>query len=184
MAWTVTFALLGALLFSIIMAPVLTSFVFRKGVHAWENPVVKWITARYEQTLEWIIVRRRVILFSSILIFGLTAYLAFGGIIGSEFLPHLDEGSIWARGTLAPSVGPSTGGEVMDQARLIFAGFPEVTKVVSQVGRSDDGTDATGFFNTEYFVDLKPRSEWRPQFRGRKELLIDAMDKEVEKIPR
>jgi cobalt-zinc-cadmium resistance protein CzcA len=183
MAWTVTFALLGALLFSIIMAPVLTSFVFRKGVHAWENPVVKWITARYEQTLEWIIVRRRVVLFSSIMIFGLTAYLAFGGIIGSEFLPHLDEGSIWARGTLAPSVGPSTGGEVMDQARLIFAGFPEVTKVVSQVGRSDDGTDATGFFNTEYFVDLKPRSEWRPQFRGRKELLIDAMDKEVEKIP-
>src|SRR6516164_157448 len=108
MAWTVTFALLGALVFSIIMAPVLTSFVFRKGVHAWENPVVKWITARYEQTLEWIIVRRRVVLFSSIAIFALTAYLAFGGIIGSEFLPHLDEGSIWARGTLSPSVGPTT----------------------------------------------------------------------------
>jgi len=183
MAWTVTFALLGALLFSIIMAPVLSAYVFRKGVHAWENPVVKWITARYERTLEWIIVRRRVVLVSSLVIFGLTAYLAFGGMIGSEFLPHLDEGSIWARGTLAPSVGPSTGGQVMDQARLIFASFPEVTKVVSQVGRSDDGTDATGFFNTEYFVDLKPRSQWRPQFRGRKELLIDAMDKEVEKIP-
>ena len=71
----------------------------------------------------------------------------------------------------------------MDQARLIFASFPEVTQVVSQVGRSDDGTDATGFFNTEYFVDLKPRAQWRSQFRGRKELLIDAMDKEVEKIP-
>ena len=71
----------------------------------------------------------------------------------------------------------------MDQARLIFASFPEVTQVVSQVGRSDDGTDATGFFNTEYFVDLKPRDQWRPQFRGRKELLIEAMDKEVEKIP-
>jgi cobalt-zinc-cadmium resistance protein CzcA len=71
----------------------------------------------------------------------------------------------------------------MDQARLIFASFPEVTQVVSQVGRSDDGTDATGFFNTEYFVDLKPRNEWRGQFHGRKELLIEAMDKEVEKIP-
>src|SRR6516165_2292062 len=183
MAWTVTFALLGALLFSIIMAPVLSSYVFRKGVHAWENPVVKWITARYEQTLQWVIVRRRVVLLSSLAIFALTAYLAFGGIIGSEFLPHLDEGSIWARGTLSPSVGPTTGGQVMDQARRIFASFPEVTQVVSQVGRSDDGTDATGFFNTEYFVDLKPRSEWRPQFRGRKELLIEAMDKEVEKIP-
>ena len=183
MAWTVTFALLGALLFSIIMAPVLSSYVFRKGVHAWENPVVKWITARYEQTLQWVIVRRRVVLLSSLAIFALTAYLAFGGIIGSEFLPHLDEGSIWARGTLSPSVGPTTGGQVMDQARRIFASFPEVTQVVSQVGRSDDGTDATGFFNTEYFVDLKPRSEWRPQFRGRKELLIEAMDTEVEKIP-
>ena len=183
MAWTVTFALLGALLFSIIMAPVLSAYVFRKGVHAWDNPVVKWITARYEQTLEWVIVRRRVVLVSSLAIFGLTAYLAFGGMIGSEFLPHLDEGSIWARGTSSPSVGPSTGGRVMDQARLIFASFPEVTQVVSQVGRSDDGTDATGFFNTEYFVDLKPRSQWRPQFRGRKELLIEAMDKEVEKIP-
>ena len=71
----------------------------------------------------------------------------------------------------------------MDQSRLMFASFPEVTQVVSQVGRSDDGTDATGFFNTEYFVDLKPRDQWRAQFHGRKELLIEAMDKEVEKIP-
>ena len=183
MAWTVTFALLGALLFSIIMAPVLSAYVFRKGVHAWDNPIVKWITVNYEKTLNWILIRRRVVLVSAIVIFAVTAYLAFGGLIGSEFLPHLDEGSIWARGTLAPSTGPSTGGKVMDQARVIFASFPEVTQVVSQVGRSDDGTDATGFFNTEYFVDLKPRDQWRPQFHGRKELLIEAMDKEVEKIP-
>jgi len=183
MAWTVTFALLGALLFSIIMAPVLSTYVFRKGVRAWDNPIVSWVTARYEQTLNWIIVRRHVVLASAVVIFAVTAYLAFGGVIGSEFLPHLDEGSIWARGTLSPSIGPSTGGEVMDRARLIFASFPEVTQVVSQVGRSDDGTDATGFFNIEYFVDLKPRGQWRSQFRGRKELLIEAMDKEVEKIP-
>jgi cobalt-zinc-cadmium resistance protein CzcA len=127
--------------------------------------------------------RRKVALAAAVAIFGATFFLATSGIIGSEFLPHLDEGSIWARGTLSPSVGPTAGGQVMDQARLIFASFPEVTQVVSQIGRSDDGTDATGFFNTEYFVDLKPRSEWRSQFRGRKELLIEAMDKEVEKIP-
>src|SRR5450755_228581 len=183
MAWTVTFALLGALLFSIIIAPVLASYIFRKGAHAWDNPIVKWITTNYERTLSWIIVRRPFVLVSAIVVFAVTAYLGFGGVIGSEFLPHLDEGSIWARGTLSPSTGPSAGGEVMDKARLIFASFPEVTKVVSQVGRSDDGTDATGFFNTEYFVDLKPRSEWRPQFHGRKELLIEAIDNEVEKIP-
>jgi heavy metal efflux system protein len=183
MAWTVTFALLGALLFSIVIAPVLASYIFRKGAHAWDNPIVKWIATRYERSLAWIIVRRSVVLASAIVVFALTGYLGFAGVIGSEFLPHLDEGSIWARGTLSPSTGPSAGGEVMDQARLIFASFPEVTQVVSQVGRSDDGTDATGFFNTEYFVDLKPRTEWRPQFRGRKELLIEAMDAEVEKIP-
>ena len=183
MAWTVAFALLGALVFSILLAPVLSSLLFRKGVKAWENPVVAWITTRYEATLKWILTRRKVALGAALFVFALTAYLSFGGVIGSEFLPHLDEGSIWARGTLSPSTGPTEGQRIMDQARLIFASFPEVTQVVSQVGRSDDGTDATGFFNTEYFVDLKPRDQWRPQFHGRKELLIDAMDKEVEKIP-
>jgi cobalt-zinc-cadmium resistance protein CzcA len=183
MAWTVAFALLGSLLFSILLAPVLASLIFQKGVKAWENPVVRWITSSYEKTLDWIMARRMVALVALLVILGVSLYLAAGGVIGSEFLPHLDEGSIWARGTLAPSTGPSEGVRVMDQARLIFASFPEVTQVVSQVGRSDDGTDATGFFNTEFFVDLKPRSQWRSEFRGRKELLIDAMDKEVEKIP-
>ena len=183
MAWTVAFALLGALVFSILLAPVMSSLLFRKGVKAWENPVVNWITMRYDQTLKWIMARRMVALAAALFVFALTAYLSFGGVIGSEFLPHLDEGSIWARGTLSPSTGPTEGQRIMDQSRLIFASFPEVTQVVSQVGRSDDGTDATGFFNTEYFVDLKPRDQWREQFHGRKELLIEAMDKEVEKIP-
>ena len=104
-------------------------------------------------------------------------------MIGSEFLPHLDEGAIWARATLAPSIGPTEGTRVMDQARVVFASFPEVTQVVSQVGRPDDGTDTTGFFNTEYFVDLKPKREWRPVFHENKEALVAAMDREVEKIP-
>ena len=79
------------------------------------------------------------------------------GVIGSEFLPHLDEGAIWVRGTLAPSTGPTESTRLANQARVILASFPEVKQVVSQVGRPDDGTDATGFFNTEYFVDLKPK---------------------------
>ncbi len=105
------------------------------------------------------------------------------GVIGSEFLPHLDEGAIWARATLAPSTGPSSGVEVMDKARIVMASFPEVTQVVSQVGRPDDGTDTAGFFNTEYFIDLKPKDKWRPVFRQNKEELIAAMDRELEKIP-
>ena len=106
-----------------------------------------------------------------------------GGHIGSEFLPHLDEGAIWARGTLAPSTGPADGAAFMQRARVILASFPEVTKVVSQVGRPDDGTDTAGFFNTEYFVDLKQKNQWRSVFHENKEELIEAMSREVEKLP-
>ena len=100
MAWTVAFALLGSLIFSILLAPVLSSLIFRKGVKAWENPVVRWITQSYEKTLTWIMARRMVALAALLVILGVSLYLAAGGVIGSEFLPHLDEGSIWARGTL------------------------------------------------------------------------------------
>jgi len=116
-------------------------------------------------------------------LFLVAIYLAFSGVIGSEFLPHLDEGAIWLRGTLAPSTGPSEGLKVVDRAREILASFPEVPQVVTQVGRPDDGTDSTGFFNTEYFVDLLPKEKWRPVFRQNKERLIAAMDRELEKIP-
>jgi cobalt-zinc-cadmium resistance protein CzcA len=87
------------------------------------------------------------------------------------------------RGTLAPSTGPTEGIRVADQVRILLARFPEVIQTTSQVGRPDDGTDTTGFFNTEYFVDLKPKEEWRPAFHQNKEELIAAMDKEVEKVP-
>ena len=91
-------------------------------------------------------------------------FLAFSGVIGSEFLPHLDEGSIWARGTLAQSTSLTEGTRFMNQARLIFAAFPEAKQVISEIGRPDDGTDTGGFGNTEYFIDLKPKTQWRPYF--------------------
>ncbi|MGH9594193.1 MAG: efflux RND transporter permease subunit, partial [Bryobacteraceae bacterium] len=109
--------------------------------------------------------------------------LVMVGAVGSEFLPHLDEGAIWARGTLAPSTGPTEGEAITRDARIRFARFPEVTKVVSQVGRPDDGTDTTGFFNTEYFIDLKPKEQWRPEFHENKEALVSALDRDVEQIP-
>jgi len=183
MAWTVAFALLGALVFSILLAPVLAGFLFRERTREWQNPVLVWLTREYRTHLRWAIQHRRVTLGGGAAVLALTLFLALSGVIGSEFLPHLDEGAVWARGTLPPSTGPSEGIRLMDQARVAFARFPEVTEVVSQVGRSDDGTDPTGFFNTEYFIDLKPRKEWRPQFHGRKDELISALDEEVEKIP-
>ncbi|MFI5109738.1 MAG: efflux RND transporter permease subunit [Terriglobales bacterium] len=183
MAWTVAFALLGALVFSILLAPVLASFFFRTRMTEWHNPVLAWLVKEYRKHVRWAIEHPKVTLGGAGAALALTMFLAFSGVIGSEFLPHLDEGAIWARGTLPPSTGPSEGIRLMDQARIAFARFPEVTQVVSQVGRSDDGTDPTGFFNTEYFIDLKPRKEWRAQFHGRKDELIAALDNEVEKIP-
>ncbi len=183
MAWTVSFALLGSLIFSMLIAPVLTTFVFGDRVREWRNPGMELLTAAYRKTVTQAIRFRWATLMVALGALAVSAYLATSGVIGSEFLPHLDEGAIWARGTLAPSTGPTEGTRVMNQARIIFASFPEVTKVVSQVGRPDDGTDIAGFFNTEYFIDLKPKEQWRPVFHQNKDALIAAMDREVEKIP-
>src|ERR1039458_5177502 len=183
MALTVAFALLGALMFSILIAPVLSSVFFRRGAREWHNPVVAFLTARYRRNLRWAIGHRWITLSVGLVALGASAYLAFSGVIGSEFLPHLDEGAIWARGTLADSTNLTEGTRFADQCRLVFAAFPEVTKVVSEVGRPDDGTDTGGFGNTEYFVDLQPKERWRPVFRRDKEELIAAMNRELAKIP-
>ncbi|HMF97522.1 MAG TPA: efflux RND transporter permease subunit, partial [Vicinamibacterales bacterium] len=180
--WTVAFALLGSLVYAMLLAPVVSSFVYRRGAREWHNPVFGWISDRYRTALQAAVAHRFVTIGIWLMLLGLSASLALTGAIGSEFLPHLDEGAIWARGTLPPSTGPSEGERVTREARLAFAKFPEVTQVVSQAGRPDDGTDTAGFFNTEYFVDLKPHDQWRPQFQS-KEALIAAMDEEVEKIP-
>ena len=183
MAWTVAFALLGALMFSMLIAPVLASVFFRNGIREWHNPALAFLIKHYRSSVRWAIEHRFVTVGAGAAALCLMLFLTFSGVIGSEFLPHLDEGAIWARGTLAPSTGPTEGTRVVNQARVVFAEFPEVTQVVSQVGRPDDGTDTTGFFNTEYFVDLKPKDQWRPVFHQNKDELIAAMDRELEKIP-
>jgi cobalt-zinc-cadmium resistance protein CzcA len=183
MAWMVTFALIGGLVFSMLIAPVLAGFFFSKGTSEWENRVMIWLTRHYRSAVKWTIEHRYVTVGFAVLALVYAGFLAFGGVIGSEFLPHLDEGSIWVRGTLAPSTGPTESLRVVNEARTRLNSFPEVTKVVSQTGRPDDGTDTTGFFNTEYFVDLKPKDEWRPVFRKNKDELIAAMNTELGKMP-
>lgn len=183
MAWTVAFALLGALVFSMLVAPMLSSLVFRQVVREWRNPVMEYLKRSYRTSVKWAIEHRYVTVGSAAVGFLLAIYLTVGGVIGSEFLPHLDEGALWVRGTLAPSTGPTEGIRVANQARIILCSFPEVTQCTSQVGRPDDGTDHTGFFDTEYFVDLKPKEQWRPVFHKNKERLIAAMDRELEKLP-
>jgi cobalt-zinc-cadmium resistance protein CzcA len=183
MAWTVVFALLGAMTFSILIAPVLAATFFRKGVKERRNLVMDFLTEQYRRRLRWAVQHRWVVAVIAIAALTGTIYMGFGGVIGAEFLPHLDEGAIWARGTLANSTSLSEGEKFTTSERYIFASFPEVSKVVSQVGRPDDGTDTGGFGNTEYFVDLKPHDQWRPVFHKNKEELIAAMSRAVEKYP-
>jgi len=183
MAWTVVFALMGALLFSIVVAPVLASFAFAKGAKEWQNPLMTFVNERYRDGLRWAIRHRYFTVGAAAVLILVGNFLAFSGVIGSEFLPHLDEGALWVRGTLAPSTGPDEGIRVANQARIVLCSFPEVPQCTSQVGRPDDGTDNTGFFNTEYFVDLKPKEEWRPVFHEDKDELIAAMQRELDKIP-
>jgi heavy metal efflux system protein len=183
MAWTVAFALLGALLFSMLIAPVLSSVLFNKGVREWHNPVMEFLKRRYRAAVRWAIEHRWVTVSGALVGLAATIYLVLGGVIGSEFLPHLDEGALWVRGTLAPSTGPTEGIRLMNQARIGLCSFPEVPQCTSQTGRPDDGTDTTSFFNTEYFVDLKSKEQWRPVFHEDKEKLIGAMQRELDKIP-
>ena len=179
MAWTVSFALLGALIFALIIAPVISSFLFSSGMHEWHNPVLIYLERHYSEGLRWSLGHRRAVLWTTGGLFVGMLALAGSGVIGSEFLPHLDEGAIWARGMLPMSTGPTMGAQVAQKTRLIFASFPETTTVVSQDGRPDDGTDASGFFNTQYYVGLKPMSQWPEPYRGNKALLIAAMDRKL-----
>jgi len=183
MAWTVTFALLGALGFAMFVTPVLASLMFSKGAKEWRNPMMQWLTGHYRVAVRAAILNRGITVGIAALLFAIAVYLTVGGPIGSEFLPHLDEGSIWVRGTLPPSEGPTASIDFTNKARVVMASFPEVTQVVSQTGRPDNGNDTTGFFNTEYFVDLKQKEEWRPVFHQNKEELTAAINKELEKFP-
>jgi cobalt-zinc-cadmium resistance protein CzcA len=182
LAWTVAYALLGALIFSIVVAPVLSSVLFRKGAKEWHNPFMEFLKERYRNGVTWAIHHRYTVLGVSVVGFAISLYL-LSTVIGSEFLPHLDEGAMWVRGTLAPSTGPEEALAISNRARIILASYPEVTEVIDQIGRPDDGTDWTGFFDTEYFVNLKEKENWRPDFHQNKDDLIASMNHQLEAIP-
>ena len=183
MAWTVAFALLGAMTFSIFIVPVLASIFFRGGFKERRNRVMEFLAAGYRKQVRWAIGHRWIIAGVGVIAVAGTVYLGFSGVIGSEFLPHLDEGAIWARGTLPNSTSLPEGERFAEEERFVFASFPEVKTVVSQAGRPDDGTDTGGFGNTEYFVDLKSHDQWRPIFHKNKDQLIAAMNLAAQKYP-
>ncbi len=124
MAWTVAFALLGAMTFSILIAPVLAATFFRKGVREQRNIIMDFLTEQYRRRLRWAVNHRWIVACVALISLAGTIYLGFGGVIGAEFLPHLDEGAIWARGTLANSTSLVGGREIHQQRTLCFCGFP------------------------------------------------------------
>jgi len=176
MSHTYAFALLTAILMAVTITPVLSSFLLRKGMKETHNPVWRAFHRFYHHLFVGILQWPRLTI--GVIVIILVAGLSLFSRLGGEFLPKLEEGNIWARATLPLTISLAGADEVAIGGSRIFRSFPEVRQVVSQVGRPDDGSDTTGFFNVEFMVDLKPTSEWRPEFKL-KETLVSAMDEQL-----
>jgi len=179
LAYTLGFALLGALIFTLTLVPVLVNVLLRKNVKEKHNPVVHFLTAFIMRIFRFNFKHKRLTLIvTSIgIVIGLYAF----NFLGTEFLPELNEGSIWVRATLPYSISLDTSVAKADQMRAIMMKFPQVRRIMSQTGRPDDGTDVAGFYNNEFGVSLYPQEEWNPRIS--KEELIDSMNKALSIIP-
>src|ERR1700734_3599249 len=154
MAETMSFALVGALILTLTLIPVLASYWFKKGVREKPNRAFEWMKRKYAVQLDWALDRPKTTTAITTLIFG--AALLLVPFIGGEFMPHLDEGALWVRGTMPYTISFEEASKIAPQIRDILMSYPQVTGVGSELGRPDDGTDRTGFFNCEFYVGLKP----------------------------
>lgn len=160
MSHTYAFALATAILLAVTLSPALSSFLLHKGIRESHNPVWEAVRRFYHRV--FVLVLRWPRLTLAIIVVLIVGVLSLFPMLGGEFLPKLEEGNIWVRGTMPLSMSLEHGAKVAERARQVFLSFREVKTVVSQLGRPDDGTDATGFFNLELAVDLKPEKQWRP----------------------
>ena len=180
MSETYGFALVGAFLFAIFFAPVLASWVRPETVRNHQTRLVNWLCSRYEKSLAWTLGHRA---FAIAIAGGALAATLVAGmfLLGGEFMPKLEEGNLWVRATLPQDASYEIGAKMAHEFREILLTFPEVTQVVSQMGRPDDGTDVTTFNNVEFMVSLKNPGDWP---RGiSKDELIRQMDGKLEKYP-
>jgi len=178
-ALTLTFTLIVGTLLAITLVPVLASFVLARRKAAGEPAFVHRLTGAYRPLLGRALANRKAVVGTAAGLLGLTACAL--PYLGSEFLPKLDEGALWVRVTMPGSVGPTEARSVVGRVRGVLREFPEVTTVVSQLGRPDDGLDVNGFDTGEIFVDLKPREEWKTA-RDR-DHLVAAMNERLARIP-
>jgi heavy metal efflux system protein len=180
MADTMIFALVGSLLLTLTLLPVLCSWALRKGVREKRNAAFEWVKAAYTVGLDGCLRHPWATTVASIAVLG--ASLLLIPRIGAEFMPHLDEGALWIRGTMPYTISFEESRKIAPQVRAILRSFPEVTVVGSEHGRPDDGTDPTGFFNVEFYVGLKPYREWKGPYTTKDEL-IEAMMARLRAFP-
>ena len=180
MADTMIFALIGSLIVTLTLLPVLCAWLMRKGVRERRNAIFERIRSSYIRGLDHCIARpRQTVAISTAL---LLASFLLAADVGAEFMPHLDEGALWVRATMPYTISFDESAKIVPQIRSILATFPEVTTVASEHGRPDDGTDPTGFFNAEFYVGLKPYSEWHGPYHS-KPALIAAINDKLQTFP-
>jgi heavy metal efflux system protein len=178
MAVTYGFALTGALLLALTFSPVMASLLLKPKSGEHETFVVRWLNRAYLPLLRAALARPLLTVLLAIIAMAVTVGLL--PFLGGEFMPKLEEGNLWVRATMPNTISFSYANQLTDQMRTIFRRYPEVTTVVSQLGRPDDGTEATSYFNAEFLVNLKPREEW-PQGMTKPEL-VRLMDSDLHRI--
>ena len=180
LAYTIGFALVGALIFTLTLVPVLCQMLLSKNVRERDNFLVRSVEKIYKPALEWSLAKPKLSIGISVAL--LAVSLGIGGQLGTEFLPQLNEGSIYVRASMPQSIAFSRANDISTEMRKIFQQYPEVKGVISQNGRPNDGTDPTGFFNVEFFVDLFPKEEWT---RGvpKEEIIMDMQSQLLGKFP-
>ena len=178
MADTMSYALIGALLLSLTLVPVLISYWFKAGVKERVNRPFEWVKRVYGRYLDWALDHRLMTMGVAVAIFA--GVMTLLPLIGGEFMPHLDEGALWVRATMPYTISWQEAAKVGPKIRKILMAYPQVTEVGSELGRPDDGTDATGFFNCEFYVGLKPYDDksWKSgPIRDKQELIKDVNSK-------
>jgi len=183
MADTMSFALLGALLCTLVLLPVLCAYFLRnKQLKEPEVPVYKRVERAYDRGLHFCLRHRAATVAGCVLLF--VASLGLVPFIGAEFMPHLDEGSLWVRATMPYTISFEEASKLGPQMRNLLLSFPQVTTVANELGRDDEGTDPIGFFNDEYFVGLKPYGDkaWRGSIRTKAQL-VDAIQQKLDAFP-
>ncbi len=179
LAYTLGFALLGALVYTLTLVPALSSVLLRKNVKERHNPVVVFFETYIMRAFRWVYKHQKASLVTAVAIMAITFFSA--RFLGTEFLPELNEGALWVESELPMSISLPEAKVASDKMMQILRRFPEVKQTLSQIGRTNDGTDPKGFFNVQIQVDLKPKEEWRKGLT--EDMLIDSMDQQLQKIP-